>query len=49
MISEGKAGFGPTDQEERGLPGSSAGCGPVPHSMDGSSLTQFAPCFFKQS
>jgi hypothetical protein len=26
----GKAGFGPIDQEERGLPGSSAGCGPVP-------------------
>jgi hypothetical protein len=26
----GKAGFGPVDQEERGLPGSSAGCGPVP-------------------
>jgi hypothetical protein len=26
----GKAGFGPVDQEERGLPGSSAGCGLVP-------------------
>jgi hypothetical protein len=26
----GKAGFGPIDQEERGLPGGSAGCCPVP-------------------
>jgi hypothetical protein len=26
----GKAGFGPIDQEEWGLPGGSAGCGPVP-------------------
>jgi len=25
----GKAGFSPVDQEERGLPSSSAGCGPV--------------------
>jgi hypothetical protein len=26
----GKAGFGPVDQEERGLPGDSTGCGMVP-------------------
>jgi hypothetical protein len=26
----GKTGFSPVDQEERGLPGSSAGCGLVP-------------------
>jgi hypothetical protein len=26
----GKTGFSPVDQEERGLPGSSAGCGPIP-------------------
>jgi hypothetical protein len=26
----GKTGFGPVDQEERGLPGDSAGCCPVP-------------------
>jgi hypothetical protein len=43
----GKACFGPVDQEKRGLPGCSAGCGPVPPQHTWKLVNPFCAMFLK--
>jgi hypothetical protein len=49
MISGGRQALAPYTRKNRVSPVAWLGVVPFPHNTDGSSLTQFAPCFFKQS
>jgi hypothetical protein len=49
MISRGRQALAPKTRKNGVSPVAWLGVVRFPHSTDGSSLTQFAPCFFKQS
>jgi hypothetical protein len=49
MISGGRQASAPYTRKNGVSPVARLGMVRFPHNTDGSSLTQFAPCFFKQS
>jgi hypothetical protein len=49
MISGGRQALAPYTRKNGVFPVARLGVVRFPHNTDGSSLTQFVPCFFKQS